>query len=39
MGEARLAVADLEVFVGHTDDPEERDAIQTRVHELRRAMG
>ncbi|MBS3998681.1 MAG: tetratricopeptide repeat protein [Hydrogenophaga sp.] len=39
MGEARLAVADLEVFVGHTDDPQERDAIQTRVRELRRALG
>ena len=39
MGEARLAVADLEVFVAHTDDPQERDAIQTRLGELRGAMG
>lgn len=38
MGEARLAVADLEVFVSHTDDPQEREAIERRVHELRRAL-
>jgi regulator of sirC expression with transglutaminase-like and TPR domain len=38
MGEARLALADLEVFIDHTEDAREREAIQTRVRELRQAL-
>lgn len=36
MGDTRLALADLEVYVGHTDDALDRDAIQARIRELRR---
>jgi regulator of sirC expression with transglutaminase-like and TPR domain len=38
MGDARLAVADLEVYVAHTDDALDRDAISRRTQELRRAL-
>lgn len=38
MGDARLAVADLEVYVAHTDDTLDRDAIGQRMQELRRAL-
>jgi regulator of sirC expression with transglutaminase-like and TPR domain len=38
MGDARLAVADLEVYVAHTDDALDRDAIEQRMQELRRAL-
>lgn len=37
MGDARLAVQDLEVYMAHTEDTLERDAIAQRVDELRRA--
>jgi regulator of sirC expression with transglutaminase-like and TPR domain len=36
MGDARLALSDLEVYVEHTDDALDRDAIQARIRELRR---
>jgi regulator of sirC expression with transglutaminase-like and TPR domain len=36
MGDARLALADLEIYVEHTDDALDRDAIQARIRELRR---
>ena len=38
MGDARLAVADLEVYVANTDDALDRDAITQRMQELRRAL-
>lgn len=37
MGDAPLAVADLEIYVAHSDDALDRDAIQSRIRELRRA--
>lgn len=37
MGDARLAVQDLEIYMAHTEDTLERDAIAQRVDELRRA--
>ncbi len=36
MGDVRLAVADLEMYAGNTDDALDRDAIQVRIRELRR---
>lgn len=36
MGDTRLALADLETYVGHTDDALDRDAIEARIGELRR---
>ncbi|MGM9426012.1 SirB1 family protein [Hydrogenophaga sp. MI9] len=36
MGDARLALTDLELYVAHTDDALDRDAIQARIRELRR---
>jgi regulator of sirC expression with transglutaminase-like and TPR domain len=38
MGDARLAVDDLEIYMAHTEDRLERDAIAQRVEELRRAL-
>ena len=38
MGDARLAVQDLEIYMAHTEDTLERDAIAQRVEELRRAL-
>jgi regulator of sirC expression with transglutaminase-like and TPR domain len=37
LGEARLAVNDLEIFVEHAEDALERSAIDQRLSELRRA--
>jgi regulator of sirC expression with transglutaminase-like and TPR domain len=36
MGDARLALTDLELYVENTDDALDRDAIQARIRELRR---
>jgi regulator of sirC expression with transglutaminase-like and TPR domain len=36
MGDARLAVADLEVYIAQTDDGGDREAMAQRVNELRR---
>jgi regulator of sirC expression with transglutaminase-like and TPR domain len=36
MGDAQLALADLERYVGNTEDALDRDAIQVRIGELRR---
>lgn len=38
MGDARLAVGDLETYVDHTDDALDREAISQRLQELRRAL-
>ncbi|MCU0762114.1 MAG: tetratricopeptide repeat protein [Hydrogenophaga sp.] len=38
MGDARLAVQDLEVYLEHSEDTLERDAIAQRIQELRRAL-
>jgi regulator of sirC expression with transglutaminase-like and TPR domain len=38
MGDNRLAVSDLERYVAHTDDPLDRDAIEQRLHALRREL-
>ena len=38
LGEARLAVADLDIYVVHADDPLDREAITQRLQELRRAL-
>ncbi len=38
MGDLRLAVNDLEVYVEHSDDTLDREAIAQRVQELRRAL-
>jgi regulator of sirC expression with transglutaminase-like and TPR domain len=38
MGDARLAVEDLEVYIAHTDDALDRDAMAKRLQELRRAL-
>jgi len=38
LGQARRAVDDLEVYVAHTDDALDRDAIAQRLQELRRAL-
>ncbi|MDP2742125.1 MAG: tetratricopeptide repeat protein [Hydrogenophaga sp.] len=38
MGELRLAVSDLEIYIEHTEDTLERDAIDQRLQELRRAL-
>lgn len=37
MGDTALAVQDLEIYVAHTDDALDRDAIGARLNELRRA--
>ena len=37
-GDVRLAVADLETFVEHSDDALEREAVERRLLELRRAL-
>ncbi len=39
MGDAALAARDLEVYIANTDDALDRDAIQSRLSELRRARG
>lgn len=39
MGDTALAAQDLEVYVAHTDDALDRDAVQSRLNELRRARG
>lgn len=38
MGDARLAVEDLEIYIAHTDDALDRDAMAQRLQELRRAL-
>ncbi|MDP2016743.1 SirB1 family protein [Hydrogenophaga sp.] len=38
MGDLRLAVNDLEIYVEHSDDTMDREAISQRVQELRRAL-
>lgn len=38
MGDARLAVQDLETYIEHTDDLLDREAINSRLAELRRAL-
>ena len=38
MGDPRQAVNDLEIYVAHTDDALDRDAIERRMQELRRAL-
>ncbi len=38
MGDLRLAVSDLEIYVEHSDDTLDREAIAQRVQELRRAL-
>jgi regulator of sirC expression with transglutaminase-like and TPR domain len=38
MGDAQLAVADLEIYIDQTDDASDRDSMQARVSELRRAL-
>ena len=38
MGDLRLAVSDLEIYVEHADDTLDREAIAQRVQELRRAL-
>ncbi len=38
MGDARLAVDDLEIYIAHTDDALDRDAMSQRLQELRRAL-
>ncbi len=38
MGDVRLAVGDLETYVEHADDTLDRDAIDQRLQELRRAL-
>jgi regulator of sirC expression with transglutaminase-like and TPR domain len=38
MGDLRLAVSDLEIYVEHSDDTLDREAISQRVQELRRAL-
>ena len=38
MGDNRLAVSDLEIYVAHTDDPLDRDAIEQRLNALRREL-
>ncbi|MDO9505115.1 SirB1 family protein [Hydrogenophaga sp.] len=38
MGDLRLAVNDLEIYVEHSDDTLDREAIAQRVQELRRAI-
>jgi regulator of sirC expression with transglutaminase-like and TPR domain len=38
MGDNRLAVSDLDLYVAHTDDPLDRDAIEQRLSELRREL-
>ena len=37
MGDARLALQDLEIYVAHSDDVLDREAMQLRMQELRRA--
>jgi regulator of sirC expression with transglutaminase-like and TPR domain len=37
MGDVRLAVSDLDMYVAHTDDLLDRDAIEMRLRELRSA--
>lgn len=38
MGDARLAVDDLAIYIAHTDDALDRDAMDRRLQELRRAL-
>ncbi len=38
MGDLRLAVSDLEIYVEHSDDTLDREAISQRLQELRRAL-
>jgi len=38
MGDAQLAVDDLEIYIAHTDDALDRDGMERRVQELRRAL-
>lgn len=38
MGEVRLAVDDLEIYIAHTDDALDRDAMAQRLQEIKRAL-
>ena len=38
MGDARLALQDLEIYVAHSDDTLEREAMLQRMQELKRAL-
>lgn len=38
MGDVQLAVDDLEIYIAHTDDALDRDAMDRRLQELRRAL-
>ena len=38
MGDARLAVSDLEIYILHTEDALDRDAMDQRLQELKRAL-
>jgi regulator of sirC expression with transglutaminase-like and TPR domain len=38
LGDNRLAVSDLDLYVEHTDDPLDRDAIEQRLRALRREL-
>ncbi len=38
MGDARLAVDDLTIYIEHTDDALDREAMTQRVQELKRAL-
>ena len=38
LGDNRLAVSDLELYVAHTEDPLDRDAIEQRLRDLRREL-
>ncbi len=38
LGDNRLAVSDLALYVAHTDDPLDRDAIEQRLRDLRREL-
>ena len=38
LGDNRLAVSDLELYVAHTEDPLDRDAIEQRLRALRREL-
>jgi regulator of sirC expression with transglutaminase-like and TPR domain len=38
LGDNRLAVSDLDLYVAHTDDPLERDAIEQRLRALWREL-
>lgn len=38
MGDARLALGDLEIYIAHAEDLQDRDAMEQRMQELRREL-